>query len=300
MVVLDSYQLQIFLAVVESGSYTAAARRLHLTQPAVSRQMRLLQKQLGVSLLRRAGRRMVPTHAGERLAEVSRQVLDMSRQVEQEMALLRGETVGVLRVGGSGAPAWYVLGRLAAPFRAAFPGIGLQLRPLPPEGAGRALREGRLDLALAEEEISERGLACDLVMGMECLLVVPPDEQWSQRKRMPLRKLPEVPLILPAHDTPARSFLEERLVAQGIGLTSTVPALEVADPGAALPLVAAGLGAALLPQPLLEGHAPTVHPVTLWPGISWPIYLVRRSPPVDALVDMFCQFTLGKRKVPQR
>lgn len=297
---LDSYQLQILLAVIETGSYSAAARRLHLTQPAVSRQMQLLQKQLGVSLLRRAGRRMLPTHAGERLAEVARRVLDLSHQAEQEMALLRGEMVGVLRVGSSGTPAWHALARLAAPFRAAFPGIGLQLHLLPPEGAGRALREGHLDLVLTEEEISGRGLSCDLVMGMECLLVVPPDAQWSQRKRLPLRKLPEVPLILPARETPARAFLEERLVAQGIGLTPAVPALEVVDPGAALPLVAAGLGATLLPQPLVGDHPTHVHAVALWPGISWPIYLIRRSPPPDRLVETFCQFVLGGKRALMR
>ncbi len=291
---LDTYQLQIFLAVVETGSYSLAAQRLHLTQPAVSRQMRLLQERLGVRLLRRSGRRMLPTHAGERLAEVARQVIGLSRQLEQEMSLLRGEATGVLRIGGSGAPAWYVLGRLLPAFRAEHPGVGFRLEPWPAEGVVRALREGRLDLALGEEEVRERGLACDMLLGMEAILATPADEHWGQRKRLPLRKVPTLPLILPATGTPARRFLETFLEEKDIHLRSTLQSPEVPEPGAALPLVVGGMGVAILPRLLVEQVAAPVHRVTLWPGFLWPLYLIRRAGAAGRLEELFCTFALEK------
>lgn len=290
---LDTYHLQVFMTVVESGSYTAAAQRLHMTQPAVSRHIRLLQGQLGVSLFRRAGRRVVPSVAGERLAAVARQVLALTRRAEEEMATLRGETVGVLRVGGSGAPAWHVLGRLLPAFRREAPGVGFHLQPLPPEGVGPALREGRLDIAITEVEVQERGLACGVLAAMETVLAVPAFGPWEQRKRVPLRKLAEEPLVLPAAGTPARRFLEAHLAVHDIVLPTPVQAFEVEDVGAALLLVAAGLGVALLPRPLLDMAPAQVRGVAPWPGFSWPLHIVRRAGSSGRLAETFCAFALG-------
>lgn len=291
---LDSYQLQLFLAVVEAGSFTAAAEQLHLTQPAISRQMRLLQEHLGVRLFRRVGRRLFPTYAGDRLVEAARQLQSLSRQAEEEMAMLQGEAAGILRVGGSGAPAWHVLSRLLPAFRREFPAIGFQLDALPPGGAAQALREEQLDLVVQEEALRERGLECDLLAGIETVLVVPPDEEWQRRKRLPLRKLGDIALILPSTGTPARRFLDELLGGREITLSALKPALEVSDPGAVLPLVTAGLGAALLPRSLVETAPAPLHQVTLWPGFSWPLYLIHRAGEAGRLEDLFCRFALEK------
>lgn len=289
---LDTYQLQIFLTVIEAGNYTEAARRLHLTQPAVSRHIRLLQEQLGVRLFRRVGRQMLPTHAGERLIETARRILALSQRVEEEMAGLRGEVVGMLRVAGSGTPAWHALAQLLPSFRKAYPGVGFHIQPLPDEGAGTALREGRLDLILTEGEFNERGVTADLVLEMETILVAPLEEPWERRKRIYLRTLPETPLILPQKGTPARRLLEESLAQKEVTLSPPVQAVEVDDPGTALPLVAAGLGTALLPRPLIQGFSRQVHPIVLWPSFPWPFYLVRRASPISRTEEVFCDFIL--------
>lgn len=289
---LDTYQLQVFLAVVEAGSFTAAARRLHLTQPAISRHIHRLQEQLGVRLFRRVGRTMLPTHAGERLVGTARHILALSQRVEEEMAGLRGEMVGTLRVAGSGAAAWHVLSQILAAFRVDYPGIGFQLLPLSPEEAGRALTEGHLDLLLSEEEVPGRKLASDLLVHMETVLVVPMDEHWQHRKRLPLRRLNDVPLILPAQGTPPRRYLEEQLSQREVFLPSSLRALEVQDPGAALPLVVAGLGVALLPRPLVRSNSSSAHMLALWPGFPWPMYLIHRANPIGRVEEAFCQFAL--------
>jgi len=291
---LDSYHLQVFMAVVETGSYTAAAQRLHMTQPAVSRHIRLLQGQLGVKLFRRVGRRVAPSLAGERLSAIARQVLGLTRRAEEEMAALRGEAVGILRLGGSGTPVWHVLGRLLPVFRQEAPGVGFHMEPLPAEGIGPALREGRLDVVVAEEEVHERGLTCHLLTAMETILAVPLGGSWEQRKRVPLRKLAEAPLVLPAGGTPPRRFLEEHLANHNVILPAPVQALEVDDVGAALPLVAAGLGVALLPRPLLDLAPVHVRGVSPWPGFSWPLYIVRRAGPSGRLDETFGSFALGR------
>jgi len=292
---LDTFQLHVFLAVVENGSYTAAAQRLHMTQPSVSRHIRLLQEHLGVSLFRRVGRRMVPSLAGERLIGIARQVMALTRRVEEEMAALRGEAVGVLRLGGSGAPAWYVVRRLLSAFRQDEPGVGFRLEALPTTGVGLALREGRLDIAITEEEINERGVVCKLLTAMETVLAAPLGGAWEHRKRILLRKLAEAPLVLPAAGSPPRRFLEELLSGREVTLPTPVQALEVDDLGTALLLVTAGLGVALLPRPLLEMAPSThVHGVAPWPGFSWPLYIVRRAGSFGRLDEMFYNFAVGE------
>lgn len=291
---LDTYQLQVLMAVIETGSYTAAAQRLHMTQPAVSRHIRLLQGQLGVSLFRRVGRRVVPSLAGERLAAIARQVLALTRRVEEEMAALRGEAVGVLRVGGSGAPAWHALGRLLPAFRQEAPGVGFSLEALPPAGVGPALREGRFDLVISEEELHERGLLCSLLIAMDTVLAVPSGGEWEQRKRVPLSRLTEAPLILPVAGSPARHFLEEHLSTHSVTLPARVQSLEVDDVGAAIPLVAAGLGVALVPRPLLDLAPALIRSVSPWPGFSWPLYIVRLAGAAGRLEEAFSTFALGK------
>jgi DNA-binding transcriptional LysR family regulator len=295
--VLDTYQLQTFLAVAETGSFTAAARRLHLTQPAVSRQIQLLQEHLGVRLFRRAGRRMLLTHAGERLLETARQVTRLAQRAEEEMALLRGEVTGRLRIGGTGSPAWHVLARLLPAFRAAYPAVVLQLEPLPPGQSSLALRDGPLDLIVGEEPAQERGLSSILLQGMETVLVAPPEPRWEQRKRLPLRKISDLPLILPAQGSPPRNFLEEVFRSRQILLPVPPRALEVADPGMALPLVAAGLGAALFPHPVLEITRAPVHLIALWPSFSWTIYLVHRSRPLSQAEEAFVRFVEEQGRV---
>ncbi|MBN1483843.1 MAG: LysR family transcriptional regulator [Chloroflexia bacterium] len=287
---LDSYQLQLFLAVVEMGSYTAAARRLHLTQPAVSRQIRQLQQQLGVRLFRRVGRNMRPTHAGERLVETARLILALSQRAEEEMAGLRGEVMGVLRIGGSGTIAWQVLAQLLPAFRSEYPGVGFQLIPCPVVDVEGLLREGQLDMLISELDVVGRQLRSDLLLHMEALLAVPRDEHWGRRKRVPLGKLIDLDLILPAQRTAVRHFLEEKLANKEVFLPSSLRTMEVQDVAAAVPLVAAGLGVALLPHPLLRANSPEVHALILWPGFSWPMYFVHRANPRGRAEEVFGQF----------
>src|SRR6266511_106647 len=96
---LNTIHLQTFLAVVESGNYSAAAERLHMSQPAVSQHIRALEQHLdNVPLFRRIGQRMALTHAGEELVEVAREMLALSSRAEENIRVLRGQISGRVTV----------------------------------------------------------------------------------------------------------------------------------------------------------------------------------------------------------
>ncbi|PMP74137.1 MAG: LysR family transcriptional regulator, partial [Chloroflexus aggregans] len=98
---LNTVHLQTFLAVVETGSFSAAAKRLHMSQPAVSQQIRTLEEQMGgVRLFRRSGQQMVLTLAGEQLLSNARELVAMAERTVQAVSALRGQIGGRGRGGG--------------------------------------------------------------------------------------------------------------------------------------------------------------------------------------------------------
>src|SRR5829696_8865744 len=97
---LNTLHLQTFIAVVEAGNYSAAAERLHMSQPAVSQHIRMLESQLdSVRLFRRVGQQMLPTHAGEELIESAREMLALVTRAEENIRALRGQVSGRVTIG---------------------------------------------------------------------------------------------------------------------------------------------------------------------------------------------------------
>src|SRR6266540_325764 len=131
---LNTIHLQTFLAVVESGNYSAAAERLHMSQPAVSQHIRALEQHLdNVPLFRRIGQRMALTHAGEELVEVAREMLALSSRAEENIRVLRGQISGRVTVGCTPSSGEQLLSPLLANFRAHFPAIAVTVTMAPLE-----------------------------------------------------------------------------------------------------------------------------------------------------------------------
>src|SRR5437660_8534001 len=128
---MDTRQLGAFCAVVERESFSQAAERLGVTQPAVSLQVRALEKRLGTQLLDRSGRRVVPTEAGLRLYRGAQRLLALEEQVLEDVAgEAEGELRGRLELGASTGPGGTVLARLLAEFQRRNPELTVALSVL--------------------------------------------------------------------------------------------------------------------------------------------------------------------------
>src|SRR3712207_5088417 len=125
---MDTRQLAAFCAVVERGSFSQAAERLGVTQPAVSLQIRALEQRLGRQLLDRSGRRVEPTEAGRRLYRNAQRMLALEEQLVEEVAgSEEGELTGTLTIGASTGPAAIVVPLLLCEFHQANPGVSVSL-----------------------------------------------------------------------------------------------------------------------------------------------------------------------------
>src|SRR5262245_10634169 len=123
---MEFYQLQGFLEVADSQSFTQAAKNLFLSQPALSLQIKALETELGEPLFERQGKQILLTPAGRMLQERAQQILGLALQAEQEIQAARGLQAGSLRIGASDSLCLYVLPAMVQFFREHFPGVNLQ------------------------------------------------------------------------------------------------------------------------------------------------------------------------------
>ena len=142
---MDLVALRSFVTVVEEASFSRAAERLHVAQPAVSQQVRRLERQLGAALLRRSTRRVDLTPAGERLLPRARSILADVERAAAEVGLVEGGLAGRVAVGFVGTATYDLLPRVARTVRAQLPEVELELHG------------ERLSPALVEDLVSRRG-----------------------------------------------------------------------------------------------------------------------------------------------
>ena len=246
---LNTIHLQTFMAVVEAGNYSAAAERLHMSQPAVSQHIRALEAQLDdIKLFRRVGQQMLLTHAGEDLVESAREMLALSARAEEGIRALRGQISGRVTIGCTPSSGERLLPPLLAAFRARFPAIAVTMIVASLEPLLEWLSAHEVHLLLVEEQQRRRGWESQ-VLGTERLaLIAPRGHALLQQEQVPHGMLRGQPLILPRAGTPMRRTIEDGLRRRGIGAADVMVALETDAIGMAIEGVREGLGLAFVPQ----------------------------------------------------
>ncbi|HEY3228467.1 MAG TPA: LysR family transcriptional regulator [Roseiflexaceae bacterium] len=246
---LNTIHLQTFLAVVESGNYSAAAERLHMSQPAVSQHIRALEQHLdNVPLFRRVGQRMALTHAGEELVEVAREMLALSSRAEENIRVLRGQISGRVTVGCTPSSGEQLLSPLLANFRAHFPAIAVTVTMAPLETLLEWLATQQAQILLIEEQQRRRGWESQLLGVERLVLLAPRGHVLLQQEQVPPGMLRGLPLVLPRSGSPLRRIIEDGLRRRGISAADITIALETDGMGLMVQAVRDGIGLAFVPQ----------------------------------------------------
>lgn len=250
---LNTIHLQTFLAVVETGSYSAAAERLHLSQPAVSSHIRALESQLDqVRLFRRVGQQMLPTQAGEELIAVARAMLDLSTRAEEHIRSLRGQISGKVTLGCTPLGGEMLLTRILTAFHAHHPAVSLSVRVALPGTLLELLARQQIHIALIEEKQSPRHWVVQLLGSEPLALIAPRDHELAQRGLIAPDALRQVPMIMPLNGCTIRQTIEERLHNSGLAPADMRVVLETDSASVAIEAVRSGIGLAFVPQSLLQ------------------------------------------------
>ena len=249
---MDTRQLAAFCAVVERKSFSHAAERLGVTQPAVSLQIRSLEQRLGRQLLDRSGRRVEPTEAGRRLYRSAQRMLALEDQLLEDVATVgEGELTGTLDLGASTGPAAIVLPLLLCEFQAENPGVKVSLTVADTHAVVEHVAARELELGIVGAARRHRGVRFEPFFSDEVILVCPPGHRFAGRV-VTLAELREEPLILMQEGAGVRQIVEDALRRQGIRLRDLDVRLELGLQESVRRAVEAGYGVTFISRTAVE------------------------------------------------
>lgn len=235
---LNLHHLRLFAAVVEHNGFTRAAKALNLSQPAISKSLNELEKQLQVTLLDRSGKSPVLTEAGRILYSRAGELFGVEKAAERELRELRGLKRGVLRVGASTTIATYLLPPYLGRFHLRHPGVRIRTTSANTRAVLRALLEFRVDVALVEGPVSHPRVDTIPWLDDELVVIAPPQHPLLGQ-RVDVTMLSSEQFLVREPGSGTREVSEQALARHGVRLRNT---MRVGGTEAIKQAVAAGLG----------------------------------------------------------
>jgi len=247
---MELRQLETFVCVARRRSFTRAAEELHLTQPAVTRQIAALEAELKTPLFDRLGKSVPLTAAGEMLLRYAGQILRLTADAREAVAEVGLGASGRLAVGASTTLATYVLPRVLTRFRAAHPGVEVLIRTGVSAHITGLVLSGGVDLGLVtNEEPTESALVLEPLGEYETVLVLAPEHALVARELVTASELVGQPLLLMEAGTNLRHYVDELFASTGVVLA---PTMELDSVETIKRMVEVGLGISLLPRVAVE------------------------------------------------
>jgi len=283
--------LRSFLTVARCLNFTKAAEQLMLTQPAVSRQIRQLERELGVVLFERLGRTVQLTDAGRELVSLGEQLIGQVDRVAEAVRRFGTTETGLLRVGASTTPGYYLLPPILGRFRRAHPGVELHFTVENSLAIERRILHNELDLGFVGLHPTGGALQVESIADDEIVCFGPDDHSLSTRKRVTPKSLEDQTWVVREKGSATRQLFEQWLNNTGAAMHKTI---ELDSPEAIKALVREGVGISFISilgitEELRRGQLKRINLPR--PRLTRPIYLVRHpdkhiSPVIAALLSL--------------
>lgn len=246
---MNLHQLRIFRAVARHGSFSAAARELFLTQPAVSLQVRSLEQGLGVKLFDRSSRSPALTEAGQLVLRGASTLLETEDELRRGLDELRGASRGKILLGTNTTGGMYVLPAALRAFRQAYPDVELILDVDEADHICERVNQRMLDFGFVGGPVEDRRLVVEPLVSDQVILIASPDHPLSQSRLVALSALVQHRFIVPSPKAKTRLLVERRLHALNIIIR---PAMQLSGADAIKKAVSANLGIAFVSARTVE------------------------------------------------
>ena len=242
---LEIRHLRLVAGIADAGSMTRAAGQLHLTQSALSHQLRDIESRLGTPLFTRLGRSMVLTEPGRRVLDAARRVLGEVQRAEEDVRRLAGHGEGTIRVCTECYTGYHWLGSILTAFQARHPRVTINVAADETGGPVEALLEGRIDLAILIDPAKDRRLRVRPLFTDEMVAIVAKAHPLARRPWVSPEALAAEHLLLYS-SAPEESFAFRRILQPNGLVPARVSFIMLTE--AMIELARAGVGAAVMPR----------------------------------------------------
>lgn len=213
---MNLHHLSVFFAIARTGSLTAAAHELHISQPALSRELRVFEERLGVTLYERHPKGMRLTQAGEVLRRYAERLFELEHAAEAAMREIAGALSGRLTIGASNTIGTYVLPRVLATFRRQRPDVQVTLFVGNTEQVSQGVGDMRFMLGFIEGPLHLRGLRATPFQHDELVPVASPGHPLLRKRRLAVADVSRQPLLVREPGSGTRELIAETLRRHGI------------------------------------------------------------------------------------
>lgn len=235
-------QLRIFETLARLGNYSRAAEEIHITQPAVSAQMRQLEALVGLPLIEQVGKSLTLTAAGREVLSYSRRILEEQNEAEKAIAAMRGLEAGELSIAVV-STAKYFAPRLLMEFWRAYPGLQLKLNIQNRDLTLRSMSNNEVDLAIMGRPPEKMAVVAEKFAPHPHVIIAPADHHLAARKRIRLEEIVNEPFLVRERGSGTRLLTDKLFAGHGLKLE---PRMEIASNETIKQAVIAGMGLSLL------------------------------------------------------
>ncbi len=293
-------QLEVFVHVVDLGSFSRAGEAVLLSQPTISEHIAALEGTFGVPLLDRLPGGVQATQAGRILYDYAQRMLVMQKEAMHAVQEMSQALRGTLAVGGSTIPGVYLLPRVIKEFHQEFPDVRVALRVADTSDIVDELLDGKVEVAIVGSPITHRHVDSHSFAEDRLVLVVPGGHRWCRQRSVELKEVLVEPFVMRERGSASRKTIEEAFAARGISSTRDLNvSCEVVSTEAVKEAVRAGLGVSLISQRAIEvelKHGIFSAPKIVGFDVTRQFHLVTNSRRTRSVLgDRFLEFLRGPR-----
>jgi DNA-binding transcriptional LysR family regulator len=239
-------RLQVFHTVARLLSFTKAAETLHMTQPAVTFQVRQLEEHFNTRLFDRTHNRISLTEAGKRVFEYSDRIFEHYAEMENAVREMTGDISGVLMIGASTTIAEYLLPALLGDFKKKYPDVNVQLKVSNSDGIVHMVENNVIDLGVVESPVMNKNLVVEVCRVDQLVAVVPPEHPLADRTSISIGDLLEHPYICREEGSGTREVISDYMTDQGVNAGQVHLTMELGSPESIKGAVEAGMGVSII------------------------------------------------------